>query len=101
MDGPAVAAVPPPTTTTDLEGWNMIRVRSALALPAAVATLLLLTAACGDTTEKRAASGALGGAAAGAVVGGPVGAVVGGAAGAAGGSTLNEGVDAKAKRQVP
>jgi len=72
----------------------MIRIGPALA----VATLLL--AACGDTTEKRAASGALGGAAAGAVVGGPVGAVVGGAAGAAGGTTLNEGVDAKAKRQV-
>ena len=51
----------------------------------------LLLAACGDTTEQRAASGGLGGAAAGAVVGGPVGAVVGGAAGAAGGATMDEG----------
>jgi hypothetical protein len=42
----------------------------------------LLLAACGETTEERAATGGLGGAAAGAVVGGPVGAVVGGAAGA-------------------
>ena len=52
-------------------------------------------AACGGTTEERAATGGLGGAAAGAVVGGPVGAVVGGAAGAAGGAVLDEGVDEK------
>jgi uncharacterized surface protein with fasciclin (FAS1) repeats len=57
------------------------------------ATLLL--AACGGTTEERAATGGLGGAAAGAVVGGPVGAVVGGAAGAAGGTVMDEGVDEK------
>ena len=57
------------------------------------ATLLL--AACGGTTEERAATGGLGGAAAGAVVGGPVGAVVGGAAGAAGGAVMDEGVDEK------
>ena len=78
----------------------MTRIKSVLLAVSAAALLPLLAAACGDTTEKRAASGALGGAAAGAVVGGPVGAVVGGAAGAAGGTTLNEGVDAKAKRQV-
>jgi uncharacterized surface protein with fasciclin (FAS1) repeats len=57
------------------------------------ATLLL--AACGGTTEERAATRGLGGAAAGAVVGGPVGAVVGGAAGAAGGAVMDEGVDEK------
>jgi uncharacterized surface protein with fasciclin (FAS1) repeats len=57
------------------------------------ATLLL--AACGGTTEERAATGGLGGAAAGAVVGGPVGAVLGGAAGAAGGAVMDEGVDEK------
>ena len=52
-------------------------------------------AACGGTTEERAATGGLGGAAAGALVGGPVGAIVGGAAGAAGGSVMDEGVDEK------
>jgi uncharacterized surface protein with fasciclin (FAS1) repeats len=57
------------------------------------ATLLL--AACGGTTEERAATGGLGGAAAGAVVGGPIGAVVGGAAGATGGAVMDEGVDEK------
>jgi uncharacterized surface protein with fasciclin (FAS1) repeats len=57
------------------------------------ATLLL--AACGGTTEERAATGGLGGAAAGAVVGGPIGAVVGGAAGATGGAVMDEGVDDK------
>jgi uncharacterized surface protein with fasciclin (FAS1) repeats len=57
------------------------------------ATLFL--AACGGTTEERAATGGLGGAAAGAVVGGPVGAIVGGAAGATGGAVLDEGVDEK------
>jgi uncharacterized surface protein with fasciclin (FAS1) repeats len=57
------------------------------------ATLLL--AACGGTTEERAATGGLGGAAAGAVVGGPIGAVVGGAAGATGGAVIDEGVDEK------
>jgi uncharacterized surface protein with fasciclin (FAS1) repeats len=56
---------------------------------------LLLLAACGGTTEERAATGGLGGAAAGAVVGGPVGAVVGGAVGATGGAVLDEGVDEK------
>jgi uncharacterized surface protein with fasciclin (FAS1) repeats len=57
------------------------------------ATLFL--AACGGTTEERAATGGLGGAAAGALVGGPVGAIVGGAAGATGGAVLDEGVDEK------
>jgi hypothetical protein len=52
-------------------------------------------AACGGSTEERAATGGLGGAAAGAVVGGPAGAVVGGAAGATGGAVLDEGVDEK------
>ncbi|HEX6113777.1 MAG TPA: hypothetical protein VFZ10_15840, partial [Geminicoccaceae bacterium] len=52
-------------------------------------------AACGQTTEERAATGGLGGAAAGAVVGGPIGAVVGGAAGATSGAVLDEGVDEK------
>lgn len=45
----------------------------------AVAALALGAAACGTTTEQKAATGAV----AGAVVGGPVGAAVGGAAGAA------------------
>ena len=54
-----------------------------------------LLAACGGTTEERAATGGLGGAAAGAVVGGPVGAVVGAAAGATGGAVMDEGVDEK------
>ncbi|HLT00896.1 MAG TPA: hypothetical protein VK001_01910 [Geminicoccaceae bacterium] len=68
--------------------------RSELGLAAAGLALLFL-AACGGTTEERAATGGLGGAAAGAVVGGPVGAVVGGAAGATGGAVLDEGVDEK------
>jgi len=45
----------------------------------AAAGLALATAACGTTTEQKAATGAV----AGAVVAGPVGAAVGGAAGAA------------------
>jgi uncharacterized surface protein with fasciclin (FAS1) repeats len=61
----------------------------------ALGAATLLLAACGGTTEERAATGGLGGAAAGAVVGGPIGAVVGGAAGAAGGAVLDEGVDEK------
>jgi uncharacterized surface protein with fasciclin (FAS1) repeats len=61
----------------------------------ALGAATFLLAACGGTTEERAATGGLGGAAAGAVVGGPVGAVVGGAAGAAGGAVLDEGVDEK------
>jgi uncharacterized surface protein with fasciclin (FAS1) repeats len=57
------------------------------------ATIFL--AACGGTTEERAATGGLGGAAAGALVGGPVGALVGAAAGATGGAVIDEGVDQK------
>ncbi|MDP3659041.1 hypothetical protein [Phenylobacterium sp.] len=45
----------------------------------AAAGLMLSLAACGHTTEQRAATGAVGG----AVVGGPVGAAVGAAAGTA------------------
>lgn len=51
--------------------------RKTLSLLTAVGLALTL-AACGHTTEQKAASGAI----AGAVVGGPVGAVIGGAAGA-------------------
>jgi uncharacterized surface protein with fasciclin (FAS1) repeats len=61
----------------------------------ALGAATFLLAACGGTTEERAATGGLGGAAAGAVVGGPIGAVVGGAAGAAGGAVMDEGVDEK------
>ena len=53
----------------------MIRFAVLAALTAGAFTL----AACGHTTEQRAATGAV----AGAVVAGPVGAAVGGAAGAA------------------
>jgi osmotically inducible lipoprotein OsmB len=45
----------------------------------AVSATVALLAACGQTIEQRAATGAV----AGAVVAGPVGAAVGGAAGAA------------------
>jgi uncharacterized surface protein with fasciclin (FAS1) repeats len=61
----------------------------------AAGSMVLFLAACGGTTEERAATGGLGGAAAGAVVGGPVGAVVGGAVGATSGAVLDEGVDEK------
>jgi osmotically inducible lipoprotein OsmB len=44
-----------------------------------VGSLCLLAAACGDTVEQRAATGALGGAAVGTVLGGPI---IGTAAGA-------------------
>ncbi len=44
---------------------------------------LLVLAACGETTEQRAATGALGGAAVGTAIGGPIaGAAVGGTVGA-------------------
>jgi len=52
--------------------------RKTMMLLAAAGAALTL-AACGHTTEQKAATGAV----AGAVVGGPVGAAVGGAAGAA------------------
>ncbi len=49
----------------------------------AVLAGLLVLAACGETTEQRAATGALGGAAVGTAIGGPVaGAAVGGTVGA-------------------
>jgi hypothetical protein len=49
-----------------------------LVVPLAVVAVSLSLAACGSTTEEKAATGAL----AGAAVAGPVGAAVGGAAGA-------------------
>lgn len=49
-----------------------------LVAPLALAAAALSLAACGTTTEQKAATGAL----AGAAVAGPVGAAVGGAAGA-------------------
>ncbi|MDF1586170.1 hypothetical protein [Marinimicrococcus flavescens] len=60
--------------------------------------LALLLAACGESTEERAASGGLGGAATGAVLGGPVGAVIGGAAGAGAGTVMDEGVGEKIEK---
>lgn len=68
--------------------------RMVLILPA----LAMLLAACGETTEERAASGGLGGAAAGAVLGGPAGAVIGGAAGAGTGTVMDEGVGEKIEK---
>jgi uncharacterized surface protein with fasciclin (FAS1) repeats len=68
--------------------------RSQIAFGAFGAATIFL-AACGGTTEERAATGGLGGAAAGALVGGPVGALVGAAAGATGGAVMDEGVDQK------
>lgn len=56
------------------------------ALTLVIASIALGAAACGQTVEQRAATGAI----AGAVVGGPVGAAVGGAAGAAVGKANNE-----------
>ena len=58
--------------------------RTAITLVLAVAALG--AAACGQTIEQRAATGAI----AGAVVAGPVGAAVGGAAGAVIGKANNE-----------
>lgn len=60
-----------------------------------------MLSACGGTTERRAASGGLGGAVAGAAVAGPVGAVVGGGAGAATGAVLDEDVDQKVAEALP
>ncbi len=50
-----------------------------LLVPVAIVLSTAVLAACGQTIEQRAATGAV----AGAVVAGPVGAAVGGAAGAA------------------
>jgi peptidoglycan hydrolase-like protein with peptidoglycan-binding domain len=65
-----------------------------------LAALGLALAACGNTDEKRAATGGLAGAGTGLLVGGPVGAVVGAAAGGLGGAALDEGADTKAERAV-
>jgi peptidoglycan hydrolase-like protein with peptidoglycan-binding domain len=63
-----------------------------------IIALGLLTAACGDKGEQRAATGGLSGAGVGALAGGPLGAAVGGAAGAAAGALMPEGVDKLAER---
>lgn len=57
---------------------------------------VLALAACGTTTEQKAASGAGAGVVAGAIVAGPVGAAVGAAAGGAGGAAKG-----KADEQKP
>jgi osmotically inducible lipoprotein OsmB len=63
----------------------------ALGLSAALSLSALTLAACGDTMEQRAASGALIGAGAGAVATGEVeGAVVGGVAGAVVGAATTD-----------
>jgi hypothetical protein len=72
--------------------------RARIGVLGGAALALLSIAACGETTEQRAASGGLGGAAAGAVVGGPVGAVVGGAAGATGGAVVSKGVEQESQK---
>jgi len=60
-------------------------------LPPLALALTLGLAACGNTTEERAATGALGGAAAGAAtVGGLEGAAIGGAVGAGAGALSEE-----------
>jgi hypothetical protein len=64
-------------------------------LPLVALTAMLVLAACGDSREMRAGTGALGGGVAGALVGGPVGAVIGGTAGGAGGAALDEGLEDK------
>lgn len=55
--------------------------------------LAAVLAACGQTTEQKAATGGLGGMAAGAAVGGPVGAAVGAGVGAAGGAYGEQAVE--------
>jgi osmotically inducible lipoprotein OsmB len=66
--------------------------------PACLALLAL--AACGDTTEERAATGALRGAVTGTVVGGPVGAAVGAAAGAATSTVVGKAIDNGARDET-
>jgi len=61
--------------------------------------LAFLAAACGETTQQRATTGAASGAAVGAVAGGPVGAVVGAGAGAVGGAYRDE-ADTTVDRQA-
>lgn len=65
-----------------------------------LAALGLALAACGSSTEQRAATGGLAGAGTGALVGGPVGAVAGAAVGGVGGAALDEGVEKKAERGI-
>ena len=65
-----------------------------------VVALGLLTAACGNNTTQRAATGGLTGAAVGAIVAGPVGALAGAGAGAAGGWAMPEGADTLALNAI-
>ena len=58
-----------------------------------VVALALLLAACGSTTQERAASGGLTGLGIGALAGGPVGALIGGAVGGVAGWITPEGAD--------
>ena len=60
--------------------------RKEIAFVGLMAATAIAVAACGTTTEQKAATGAD----AGAVVGGPVGAAVGGAAGAAVGHATDD-----------
>jgi uncharacterized membrane protein len=80
------------TTDPKVEFLDMLRMSI---VASAVVLGCLALAACGESVEKRAASGGMSGAAAGAVVGGPVGAVVGGVGGATTGAIIDEGVDKK------
>ena len=75
-------------------------IHSRLSLAGAAGLALLTLAACGDTTEERAATGALRGAATGAVLGGPVGAVVGAATGAATSATIGKVLDEAEKDEA-
>lgn len=58
-----------------------------------VVVLALLLAACGSTTQQRAATGGLTGLGIGALAGGPVGALIGGAVGSVAGWVTPEGAD--------
>lgn len=58
-----------------------------------VVALALLLAACGSTTQQRAATGGLTGLGIGALAGGPVGALIGGAVGSVAGWITPEGAD--------
>jgi hypothetical protein len=64
--------------------------KRALGVSASVIALGVLTAACGNTDNERAATGALSGAAIGGLIGGPVGFIVGGGVGGAGGYAIGE-----------
>lgn len=73
---------------------------SRLLLTGAAGLVLFALAACGDTTEERAATGALRGMATGAVVGGPVGAAVGAAVGATTSTVVGKAMD-EAEKDTP